>query len=144
MLGVVSVTVLDAACTSLYHLFSVTGSGCWYAVYGVHDDTERRLRRIDAEALVRTVRAYLSDGRANSMSGPEHAGVLEARRSVESTLSEVDSTLKAVREQQQSHRTSWFAYWSTSGCAPLLGDLESLVESLNRRFMMLLEVARGA
>jgi hypothetical protein len=142
MLGVMSVTVLDAACTSMYHLFSWTGNGCWYAMYGVHDDTERRKRRIDAEALMRTVRAYLSDGRAPPSS--ERGSVLEARRSVESTLSEVESLLEAVHVQQQLHSRSWFAYWSSSGCAPLLDDLESLVATLNRRFMMLLEVARVA
>ena len=133
-----SVTVLDATCTSMYHLFSWTG----YAMYGVRDDTERRLRRIDAEALVRTVRAYLSDSHANTDSDSGAGCALEARRSVELTLSEVESLLEAINKQQRLHRTSWFAYWSSSGCAPLLDDLESLVGTLNRRFMLLLEVAR--
>lgn len=141
MLGMMSVTVLDAACTSMYRLFSLTGHGCWYAVYGVQDDTERRLRRIDAEALVRTVRSFL-ENETTKDDARHHGGLTQARRLVESTLGEVEQMLGEVREKQRQHGESWFAYWSASGCEPLLDELALLAETLNKRFALLLEIMR--
>jgi len=111
-----------------------------------HPDVQRELERLDIDVTLRTIEAMVKDLESRGLNGSQQNALRLCVESLEDSVNKIHKSLVAIHEEEQYHKSKWFASWRTANFGPLMEQLRAHKEIMDKRlqtFAMVISLANN-
>jgi hypothetical protein len=137
MMAVAGISVLDGLINSLSHCISMSLEASRYTVFGVQDDSSKRLVDLNVDGQLSLVLTFLETERTRIH---DYRPAQVCAECIQHTTKKIQAVLDEITKKIYDHEHMLLRHWYTAGCDDQFESLKSLLEFMNKEFKLLLKL----